>query len=140
MIALGKYYVSVTGLLTKNVFVMPKFLYLSSRAYHSVLKAEGNVYSSMFTKDGVQHTITVWESKEAMRDFMVGEAHMNAMKSLKDVSKYAKVHGYFSDVLPTASEAIEEWKKGGRRVYGEPNAKCGDMVPIACWPCSQIER
>lgn len=131
--------VSVTGLLAKNLRSMPKFLYLSSRAYNAVLKAEGNVYSSMFSRDGVQHTITVWD-KEAMREFMGGEAHMKAMKGLKDVSRYAKVHGYFTDELPTAAEAISEWKQDGRRVYGEPKAKCGDIAPKACWPCIEFEQ
>eukprot|EP00571_Detonula_confervacea_P016494 CAMPEP_0172307498 /NCGR_PEP_ID=MMETSP1058-20130122/8338_1 /TAXON_ID=83371 /ORGANISM="Detonula confervacea, Strain CCMP 353" /LENGTH=134 /DNA_ID=CAMNT_0013019677 /DNA_START=15 /DNA_END=419 /DNA_ORIENTATION=+ len=132
MIALGKYYVSVTGLLTKSWLSMPKFAYLSNVAYHDALKAEGNVASSTFLKDGVSHTITVWESKEAMREFFRGEAHANAMKSMKDVSIYVKVHGYFTDQQPTRAEAIDEWKKEGRRVYGEPNEKCGDLAPKAC--------
>mmetsp|Transcript_24699 Transcript_24699/g.59547 ORF Transcript_24699/g.59547 Transcript_24699/m.59547 type:complete len:141 (-) Transcript_24699:76-498(-) len=140
MMALGEYYVSVTGLLPKSVFSMPKFLYLASRAYQDILKAEGNVYSCMFTRDGVQHTITVWESKEAMRKFMGGKAHVNAVNSLKDVSRYAKIHGYFTDERPTATEAISEWKKDGKRVYGEPRVKCGDLTPVPCWQCKLFEQ
>ena len=65
---------------------------------------------------------------------------MNAMKGLKDVSSYVKVHGYFTDELPTATEAINEWKQDGRRVYGEPKAKCCDIAPKACWPCAEFEQ
>ena len=141
MLALGKYYVSVTGLLTKGWFCIPKFLYRSSNAYNDALKAEGNVYSSMFTKkNGVQHTITVWESKEAMQMFMRGDAHSKAMGSLKEVSKYVKVHGYWTNEIPTVEQAIMEWFKYGRRVYGEPTAKCGDEMPVPCWECTEFEH
>eukprot|EP00579_Thalassiosira_antarctica_P003167 CAMPEP_0201904362 /NCGR_PEP_ID=MMETSP0902-20130614/55958_1 /ASSEMBLY_ACC=CAM_ASM_000551 /TAXON_ID=420261 /ORGANISM="Thalassiosira antarctica, Strain CCMP982" /LENGTH=143 /DNA_ID=CAMNT_0048438447 /DNA_START=88 /DNA_END=519 /DNA_ORIENTATION=+ len=140
MIAPGTYYVSVTGLLTKSWFSMPKFFYLSNRAYNEALKTKGNISSSMFSTGGIYHTITVWESKDAMRDFFSGEDHINAMKSLKDVSSYVKVHGYFTDELPTATCAINEWKEEGRRVYGEPNEKCGDLAPKACLPCTEFEQ
>mmetsp|Transcript_11793 Transcript_11793/g.25127 ORF Transcript_11793/g.25127 Transcript_11793/m.25127 type:complete len:148 (+) Transcript_11793:158-601(+) len=139
MIALGKYYVSVTGLVTKNFLSTPKFMYLSSRAYNSALKADGNVYSSMFSKDGVYHTITVWESKEAMQYFFRDDAHTTAMKSLTVVSRYAKVHGYFADELPSSDEAIKEWRNEGRIVYGEPKKKCGDISPETQYHVTQID-
>ena len=127
MVALAKYYVSVTGLITKGWLSIPKFLYLSSRAYHDALKADGNIKSSMFSKDGVQHTITVWKSREAMQNFMFSGAHLDCMKNMKVVSKYAKAYGYYSDEIPTTTQAIDEWEKEGRRVFGEPKADCGDL-------------
>lgn len=75
-----------------------------------------------------------------MREFMSGEAHMEAMKSLKDVSIYVKVHGYFTDKPPTPTQAIKEWKNEGRRVYGDPRVNCGDMVPKSCWECTVFEQ
>mmetsp|Transcript_35755 Transcript_35755/g.58263 ORF Transcript_35755/g.58263 Transcript_35755/m.58263 type:complete len:118 (-) Transcript_35755:153-506(-) len=92
----------------------------------------------MFSKDGIHHTITAWESKEALRYFFSGEEHFTAMKDLKDFSSYVKVHGYFTDELPSPVEAIDEWRNEGRRVYGEPTEKCGDMAPKACWPCTEF--
>ena len=140
MPALGKYYVSVTGLLTKGWLCVPKFLYRSSNAYNDALKAEGNVYSSIFAMNGVQHTLTVWENKEAMQKFMRGDAHSKAMRSLKEVSRYVKVHGYWTNQIPSADEAIMEWKSNGRRVYGEPTAQCGDEMPVPCWECTEFEH
>ena len=64
MMAPGKYYVSVTGLLTKNWLKVPKFLYYSGLAYNAAIKSNGNVYSSTFSRDGIYMTITVWVSKE----------------------------------------------------------------------------
>ncbi|KAL9185204.1 hypothetical protein ACHAXT_002981 [Thalassiosira profunda] len=123
------YYISVTGLLTKNWLSTPKFLYLSARAHDAALKSEGNIHSSTFRNSGIYMTITVWESKELMREFFRGAAHATAMKSMKDVSRYAKVHGYFADTVPVSVEdAIAEWRTNGRRVYGEPMEAYGDCV------------
>ena len=73
------------------------------------------------------------ESKEVMREFFRGEAHATAMKSMKDVSRYAKVHGYFTDTVPVSVEdAILEWRTNGRRVYGEPMEAYGDCVEEPC--------
>ena len=109
---LGKYYISVTGLLSNGWLSLPKFFCRATQAYHDALKAEGNVYSSMFTRDGIHHTITVWRSKEDMQRFMRGEAHSRAMKkSLSEVSRYVKVHGYYANEIPTVLEAIKRWKK-----------------------------
>ena len=139
---LGKYYISVTGLLGNGWLSLPKFFCRATQAYHDALKAEGNVYSSMFTRDGIHHTITVWGSKEDMQEFMRGEAHSRAMKSLSEVSRYVKVHGYFADEIPTVLEAIKKWKNEGRRVYGSPQEKCGDDVPKpkSCWECEPFEQ
>merc|ERR1739840_20601 len=115
-------------MVTKNWLSTPKFLYLSSRAYHAAVKSNGNVYSSTFKKEGIYMTITVWESKDMMREFFRGEAHITAMKSMKDVSSYAKVHGYFADDLPSANDAIHEWREEGRRVHGEPMSAYGDCI------------
>ena len=139
---LGKYYISVTGLLSSGWLSLPKFFCRATQAYNDASKAEGNVYSSMFTRDGIHHTITVWRSKEDMQRFMRGEAHSRAMKSLSEVSRYVKVHGYYSNEIPTVLEAIKRWKNEGRRVYGSPQEKCGDDVqkPKDCWECEPFEQ
>ena len=67
-----------------------------------------------------------------MQKFFRGEAHVDAMKTLKDVSSYAKVHGYFADVVPPADDAIYEWWSDGRRIFGEPMEAYGDCIPERC--------
>ena len=77
-----------------------------------------------------------------MQQFMRGEAHSRAMKSLSEVSRYVKVHGYYGNEIPTVLEAIKKWKNEGRRVYGSPQEKCGDDVPKPkdCWECETFEQ
>jgi len=124
----GKYYVSVTGLATKSFLTTPKFFYYSGSAYKAAEQAQGNISSSKLSYEGIYMTITVWENKEVMRNYFRGEAHVAAMKQLKEVSCYAKIHGYFTDEIPSNSDAIEAWKMGGRRVHGEPNPIYGDVA------------
>lgn len=70
MMAQGKYYVAVTGLLNKNWRSKPKFFYNLSRAYNDAVKSNGNVYASMFSKEGIYLTITVWVSPEQVFYFI----------------------------------------------------------------------
>ena len=101
------------------------------------------LYLAMLTLHTLSHFPSISshrENKAAMQEFFSGEAHINAMKSMRRVSRYAKVHEYFTDKLPSARNAIDEWKKDGRRDYGEPKAKCGDLAPKPCWACSLFEQ
>lgn len=124
----GKYYVSVTGLATKSILTTPKFFYYTAPAYTAAEQAQGNISSSRLSYEGIYMTITLWENKEVMRNYFRGEAHVAAMKQLKAVSSYAKIHGYFADEIPSNSDAIEAWKTGGRRVHGEPKPIYGDVA------------
>lgn len=124
----GKYYISVTGLVTKNILATPKFIWYSGPAFQAASIAEGVVHNSGLSYKDVHMTLSVWESKKAMLKYMRGSEHLAAMKVLKDVSSYGKIHGYFGDTIPSSEEAIELWKKDGRRVHGEPNADYGDEV------------
>mmetsp|Transcript_15322 Transcript_15322/g.18649 ORF Transcript_15322/g.18649 Transcript_15322/m.18649 type:complete len:141 (-) Transcript_15322:2453-2875(-) len=124
----GKYYVSVTGLATKSLLTTPKFFRYTAPAYTAAQGATGNIACSKLSYETLYMTITVWEDKQAMRKYFRGEAHVAAMKQLKAVSSYGKIHGYFTDEMPSDSDAIEAWKKGGRRVHGNPNPMYGDVA------------
>ena len=121
-------YISVTGLILKSIWQMPRFQYLTFMAFRDAKTQIGNVRSSLFTRGGVYHTVTVWESKEAMRRFYVGDAHREAMKSMKDVASYVKIHGFDSDEMPSNDECLNLWRKGGRVVYGRPQQTHGDSI------------
>uniref|UniRef100_A0A7S0C1U5 DUF3291 domain-containing protein n=1 Tax=Proboscia inermis TaxID=420281 RepID=A0A7S0C1U5_9STRA len=126
----GTYYVSVTSLLLKSFLMAPKFMYYTSPAFREAAVAPGNLLCTTAGYNGLQMTITVWESKDKMREYYMGGAHAAAMKQLKSISSYAKIHGYFTDEMPTDASAIEEWKVRGRVVHGDPNPLFGDQLAI----------
>jgi hypothetical protein len=126
-----KYYISVTGLVCKSLFTTPKFFWYSTPAFRAAARADGIVHTSGLSYKDAHMTLSVWESKNSMSKFMRGKEHIAAMKVLKDVSSYGKIHGYFGDSIPSSEEAIAAWKKDGRLVHGDPNTDYGDEPETA---------
>ena len=116
---MARYYVSVTGLQLKSIWYAPKFWRRTIPAFAQAEQAEGNVYCQTKSRDGVHHTLTVWDSRESMRKFMFSGAHAQAMKILKEVANLetTKVYGYESDEIPTWEQALQEWDAHGK-LYG----------------------
>jgi len=75
---------------------------------------------------GIQHTVTVWDSRESMLKFYRSGAHLGALKVSKRVGSYGKVCGYETDTIPSMAEARRIWEEKGRVVLGQP--KEGDLV------------
>lgn len=112
-----KYYVSVTGLQLKNILQYPRFMrYAVPSAIHA-RNAEGIVVARTTARNGIQHTLTVWEDKTFMLQYMRAGAHLQAMKVTNQVSAPGgtKIYGYESDTIPTWEEALELWDLHGTR-------------------------
>ncbi len=77
--------------------------------------APGNISAEARTINGVHHTATVWESKEAMRAYLVAGAHLKAMKSFKAMAK-GKVLGFEADHAPPWDEVHALWQAKGQEV------------------------
>ncbi len=58
--------------------------------------------------NGVQHTLTVWRSKEDMKRFLTSGAHLNAMKAFRSIAT-GKTFGYESDKVPSWEEVHKIW-------------------------------
>ena len=67
------------------------------------------------TRGGVQHTLTVWESREAMRAYMKSGAHLAAMKQFGRIG-HGKTLGYEADTVPGWTEALAKWDAEAREV------------------------
>eukprot|EP00980_Cylindrotheca_fusiformis_P024736 scaffold12369_cov97-Cylindrotheca_fusiformis.AAC.2 len=120
---MSSYYVSVTGLILKSSWYYPKFMYYAVPSTMQAQKAEGNVSTRVTAVNGVQHTLTVWENKKAMRKYMLSGAHRKAMAVSGDVAdlESIKVYGYESDTIPSWDEALGMWAKHGK-VHGKASA------------------
>jgi hypothetical protein len=138
---MARYYVSVTGLTLKSFLYYPKFMYYAGPSSMQAQNADGNVLTRTTSVNGVQHTLTVWEDKMAMRKFMVAGAHRKAMAITSEVAvlEKTKVYGYESDTIPTWDEAIEIWEKHGK-LHGRYAATKSKEVEVANAPSSQVAR
>ena len=61
--------------------------------------------------EGIKHTFTAWESKEAMEAFLHSGAHAKAMAAFHDAASEGKTIGFESDTLPSFEQALEIWRQ-----------------------------
>jgi hypothetical protein len=108
-------YVSITGLCLNSKVHAPRFWWHAIRSMMQAKAAHGVISADARNINGVHHTLTVWESREAMRQFLITGAHMKAMKNFKSIA-HGKVLGFESATVPSWDEVHELWRTNGREV------------------------
>ena len=127
-----QYYVSVTGLQLKSIWQMPRFLYFMSGIDST--SAQGNVVTKFTGRKGVKHTLTVWNTRDNMIQFMRSGPHLAAIKATKELSLSVenggtgtKMYGYYSNTIPTWEDALLQWDEHGT-IHGMKPPKRQDDV------------
>jgi hypothetical protein len=106
-------HISITGLKPKGIFGHFRFWILAVPTFIQAKKARGNVFSEVKKIQGFQCTLTAWESKDHMLDFLRSGSHLNAMKAFHSIAT-GKIYGYESDVIPEWKDAFEILQSNGR--------------------------
>jgi hypothetical protein len=106
-------YISITGLKPKGFRGYIRFWMHAIPSYNQARNAEGNRYCSVKKIQGYQCTLTAWDSREAMLDFMRSGAHLEAMKVFPGIAT-GKIFGYEFDTIPDWKEAFEVLMEKGR--------------------------
>ncbi len=106
-------YISLTGLKPKNFLSYLKFWTLAIPSFAQAQSAKGNISVSAKRINGYQCTITTWENREVMLDFMRSGAHLKAMKQFHKIAT-GRTYGYESDTVPTAEEAFRLLMEKGK--------------------------
>lgn len=104
-------YISVTGLRIKSIWTLPRFYYFAIQSTNQARRADGNISVDVRAINGVQHTITMWESRQKMLKFMMSGAHKKAMK-ISHLFDDLYSYGYESDTRPSWDEAHRKWLEG----------------------------
>lgn len=122
----AKYWVSITGLELKSIWRYPQFWLHAVPSMTQARAAKGNISAAACSVDGLEHTLTIWETRHDMLAYLRQGAHLEAMKASRSIGKYGKVHGYETEDVPDATweSALKRWKTEGRVVLGQP--KPGD--------------
>ena len=105
-------YVSVTGLKPKGFIGRVRFWIFTTSVSMSAQKADGILLCEFNSRNGYQHTLTVWETKEHMMDFRASPAHVRAMKRISQIG-IGKVFGYEADFSPSWEDALSELDGNG---------------------------
>lgn len=113
---MSQIYVSITGLSVLSPLQLPLFWALAIPAMTSALSAPGNLSAEARTIRGVHHTISTWESQDAMRTYLRSPAHAKAMRRFPKIAT-GKTYGYWAGERPTWDEARALWEDHGT-LYG----------------------
>ncbi|MDP2355601.1 MAG: hypothetical protein Q8M31_06015 [Beijerinckiaceae bacterium] len=106
-------YVSVTGLRVKSIWRVPHFWWHAFAAMRQAKQAPGNLFADARRIEGVQHTLSVWRSREDMRAYMTTGAHLAAMKDFRRIAT-GSTCGFEAEHPPTWDEAITYWRVHGQ--------------------------
>lgn len=106
-------YISLTGLKPKNVWRTIQFWRHAIPSFKQVQTASGNLHYAVKKYKGVQCTITAWESREKMLEFMRSGAHLNAMKAFHTIAT-GRTYGYEGEQIPSWEEAFLMLEKKGK--------------------------
>ena len=110
-------HVSLTRLRVRSLRFLPAFFFYAARSTRQVSKAPGfQVGALLPDRKWVFWTMTVWDSQESMRAYMLSGAHKQAMPHLLDWCDEASVaHWAHTDgTLPTWNEADRRMRESGR--------------------------
>lgn len=106
-------YVSITGLTVRSLLLAPLFFRHAIPSLIQARKAPGNIFADVRRVAGVQHTLTVWESRAAMRAFVSSGAHLKAAGAFRQIGR-GRMCGYEVDRQPSWDEALDYWHQYGR--------------------------
>ncbi len=106
-------YISITGLKPKGLLSFLHFWRFAIPSFTQAKKAKGNIFCEVKRIKGYQCTLTAWENRTAMLEFMRSGIHLEAMKSFHKIAT-GKTYGYESDVVPDWNEAFALLENYGR--------------------------
>jgi hypothetical protein len=107
-------YVSITGLKIKSPKYIFHFWWYAIRSIQQVKNANGLIDVRVTKRNGYQHTLTIWESRAAMLDFMKSGVHAVAIQSFHKIAS-GKTLGFERDEPLEWDEAISLWEDRARQ-------------------------
>ena len=106
-------YISLTGLKPKNFWRTIQFWRHAIPSFKQVQTASGNLHYGAKQIKGYQCTLTAWESREKMLEFMRSGAHLKAMKAFHDIAT-GRTYGYEAEQIPSWEEAFSLLQEKGK--------------------------
>lgn len=106
-------YISITGLKPKGILGFIQFWRLAIPSFEQARKAKGNQFCEVKRIQGYQCTLTAWESREEMLNFMRSGVHLKAMKAFHKIAT-GKTCGFESDQIPSWPEAFAILQEKGK--------------------------
>jgi hypothetical protein len=106
-------HISITGLKPKGFLGFIRFWMHAVPTFRQAQQAKGNLFCEVKRIEGFQCTLTAWEDRAIMLEFMRSGAHLGAMKAFHKIAK-GKTYGYESDAIPNWEQAFELLQENGK--------------------------
>jgi hypothetical protein len=106
-------YISITGLKPKGFISFFKFWRLAIPSFNQAKNAKGIQYCQVKRIKGYQCTLTAWESREDMLNFMRSGIHLKAMQAFHKIAT-GRTYGFESETIPNWSEAFTLLQEKGK--------------------------
>lgn len=106
-------HISITGLKPKGFFAKLRFWRFAIPSFSQAKQAKGNLFCQVKQINGYQCTLTAWESRDVMLQFMRSGIHLEAMKSFHKIAT-GKTYGFESEVIPSWEEAFTLLQEKGK--------------------------
>ena len=111
-------YVAITGFHLTKLWQAPRFYWHAARAMKQAKSARGNLLAEARFIRGIHHTLTVWQTREAMLAYMREGPHLQAMKAFGTMGG-GSTYGYETDAIPDWTKAHGLWTEFGRTIYAK---------------------
>lgn len=105
-------YISITGLKPKGFLGLIRFWLLAIPTFRQAQLARGNLYCEVKKMEGYHCTLTAWENRELMLQFMRTGPHLKAMKNFHRIAT-GPTYGYEADSIPSWTEAFILLRQNG---------------------------
>lgn len=96
---MSRLYVSITGLVLHSSLHWPRFALHVGASMALARSAAGNRFAEARQIGEVHHTLSVWDSHEAMVQYLQAGAHLRAMRVLSKIG-HGKTYGFETETPP----------------------------------------
>ncbi|MGB1964710.1 MAG: hypothetical protein ACPHW3_08455 [Candidatus Puniceispirillales bacterium] len=103
-------YIAVTGLKPRGIIGAIRFWLLAIPSFNQAKSSNGILFCEAKSVNGYKHTLTAWNSKESMNDFVFSKTHVKAIKAYPKIAKGFTVT-YESDAVPSWEDALAKWER-----------------------------
>ena len=105
--------IAITGFKPKNLLKKFRFLSHAVPLFQLAQKSPGNIHTERFTHQGYYHTLTLWESRDAMMSYVYSSAHQKAIDLYDFLGEGLTCH-YESGEIPSSKHALDYWRANGQ--------------------------
>jgi len=109
-------YISITGLKPKSFWATIRFWILAIPSFKQAQTAKGNLFCEVKNIQGFQCTLTAWESREVMLEFLRSGPHLKAMKAFNKIA-VGKTFGYSASAIPNWEDAFKLLQSKGKNYH-----------------------